>query len=1034
MASSGTITSTPHSSNGAYWSFEWTATPSSTKGKTVVSYNIYRRGRSSSPTWLATDCNITVHYNGTSFSALSTGRRTPGSSSDNGTSFKNVKETSGSFTVTHSSNGSGSFTVEIAAYIDPGYNWEKNCFGSGTGVLDTNYAYTRCTSPTSVSASGIVAPNGNVTVSWSGASGGVSNPISNYRVYWKISSNGSAPSSSDNSGYQDFPASNSQGVITLNNATRGHKIVFGVQSIGSVAGYDAVTTTTGGNVIVNTLPTKPTVSGAPTLIPSTGGTVNFILIPGSDIDNQGLSFRYSTSLSGEKQICGSNLSLNITKGATYYFWTYDGVEDSNEYESITIVSNTKPTLSITSSGTQLESENIGSNQKYVINPKITLSRGNNGQQNNSYNFYMYYSLNQSSWQKLTLSERQQTLEKLITDVRSLNLDIEYENTGFYYYFAAQRYDGLEWSDEIKDTNIYYVTKTPQLLNVYNTGEFSNIQNIEFQDYFSKVLSFTFERDQGYNSLEIYNNGELIATVPLELYVNSIRGKWQNINLTKGTYNFQVKVGKTESEYYSNYSNLPVLYKIANLEAKNLNLAQDTFEVYVPNLVYNYNLYNTFNAQFSQLNEEIYKQYGILNIENSFYAKINIGDKYGKTQSLEILSKTDRDTLYFNLTSEQLYNMLPEVENKNLTYDSVFTVGFVDIFNEKIEVSKALKINYAALSEYANISLKVDGKEEANTWPYLKEGMPLTLSGTIKTYNSKPKVQLLITRIKGSSNAEYTNFGNLIDLSMNSTSISGSSPAPGEPIIFTFNNVHIATIGTILELEYEVNFKILISTEATNYSTTSEELYLKNIKVRGHSSQGAVTLTDIDFSTVSAQGSNSILKFKYNNTHPGAVTELTSGYIFNLYARIQYRNISIKDYSDNNLIDININNLESYLSKTNEINNIEFNFPESTDALVCRLVLYTTQSVIHSNGDIYTTTYIVYSNEQALYNILPTVSYRKNLLGINSSNLENYNNAVLVIGEHSSKDVIYFISSSGIKTIKTSTGELDGFIINSGTWD
>jgi hypothetical protein len=84
-------------------------------------------------------------------------------------------------------------------------------------------------------------------------------------------------------------------------------------------------------------------------------------------------------------------------------------------------------------------------------------------------------------------------------------------------------------------------------------------------------------------------------------------------------------------------------------------------------------------------------------------------------------------------------MLPEVGNKNLTYNATLTVGFLDIFNERTEVSKTIKVNYGVEPECANISLKVEGDSEVNTWPYLKEGMPLTLSGEIKTYNSNPKI-------------------------------------------------------------------------------------------------------------------------------------------------------------------------------------------------------------------------------------------------------------------------------------------------------
>jgi hypothetical protein len=40
---------------------------------------------------------------------------------------------------------------------------------------------------------------------------------------------------------------------------------------------------------------------------------------------------------------------------------------------------------------------------------------------------------------------------------------------------------------------------------------------------------------------------------------------------------------------------------------------------------------------------------------------------------------------------------------------------------------------------------------------------------------------------------------------------------------------------------------------------------------------------------------------------------------------------------------------------------------------------------------------------------------------------------LVIGEHSSKNIIYFISSTGLKFLNTSTGELNGFRIDGGEW-
>jgi hypothetical protein len=130
MATSGTITSKKTSNDyGAYWSFEWTATPATTKGQTIVSWEIWRRGRSSTPKILATNCDITVIYNNKEEEILSTGNRQFDATRTDA-AFNNKQETTGSFTVKHNSNGSGSFRVIISAHID-GDRWDDGTYIGG---------------------------------------------------------------------------------------------------------------------------------------------------------------------------------------------------------------------------------------------------------------------------------------------------------------------------------------------------------------------------------------------------------------------------------------------------------------------------------------------------------------------------------------------------------------------------------------------------------------------------------------------------------------------------------------------------------------------------------------------------------------------------------------------------------------------------------------------------------------------------------------------------------------------------------------
>ena len=1041
MASSGSVKAY-HPNNGAYWSFEWSAQATSTKGQTKVSYDIYKRGRSSRPTWLATDCDISVYYNGSWHDILNTGRRVPGSS-DNGCSFANDFEDDGSFTVVHSSDGSGSFIVSISAYIDSGSNWEHNASAYETCTLNTNLAYSNCYAPTSVTASGLVAPNGEVTVSWSGASGGTSNSINGYDIYWRITSEGSAPSTSTYTNKTSISSTSSSGSAKINvgNATRGHTVVFGVVTKGSAGSSYYSGITTGGSVKINSKPTKPlggTVS--PTKIPASGGTITFNITPGNDSDGQTVGLKYATSATGSKTPCASSFSLQVTGAGTYYFWSNDGLEDSDEYYQVSVSSNTKPTVSIKVSGTQLETVNTLSGATYVLNPTITLTQGNNGQQEgNTYNYYIHYSTNNSTWTKATLWENDTSLTKTIDDVRALGYFTNLATTSYYYYFSATRNDGMDTSNAVNTSSTkYYASKRPSLIGMYNTQNYQDINLSDFQGYFSKALSFKFQRDTGYNSLKIFNGSTQVATISLTAATDGLRGQWLGINLTKGAYSFTGELGHAANNFYTAKMTLGSSYKIENLEAKNLAASAD-FQVYTSNVTYDFSIYNTFNVSYGELNASKYKEYGISNISNSFYAKLTVDSATGITQALTIAQRTTNgnsttsDTLYFSLTAAQLYAMLPNISNKNKTYKGTLTVGFIDVFGTDTSTSIDYTVNYGVTPQVSSLSIKVNNSKEVNTWEYLKEGMPLTITGVVKSYNTKPKIQIQINRIKNGIESGYVDFGTPIDLASNSTA-SGATPAQGTPISYTFSNKRIITIGELTELDYQVNFRAKVVTEANSkYHYTGSKLYARNVKVCGHTSQGAVTLNEADYSSTEVTRATSYLNYRYTNNHPGALAPNVNipNYSLALTAKLQYRNISESNYSGN-IIELGLNSYEIFNKESGKGRQVIFAFPEDADAFVCRLVITTTQTVV--NGiESYTTTKIVYTNEQAVYNVLPTVSYRKNLLGINASNVTRYPNAVVVIGEHSSKNIIYLVSSTGIKEINTSTGELDGFIVDCGSW-
>ena len=135
---SGSYTDGGNSYAGAHYSFEWTSTYKS-PGVTTVSWNLYGRGRYSTPSQLyhRIRCNLTV--NGSTTSLFSADYLSGATDAQH--SFKDKLKASGSFDVTHTAlSGAGSFTIAMSLAV---YAYNQYHDTSETATLDTNRsAYT----------------------------------------------------------------------------------------------------------------------------------------------------------------------------------------------------------------------------------------------------------------------------------------------------------------------------------------------------------------------------------------------------------------------------------------------------------------------------------------------------------------------------------------------------------------------------------------------------------------------------------------------------------------------------------------------------------------------------------------------------------------------------------------------------------------------------------------------------------------------------------------------------------------------------
>lgn len=339
--------------------------------------------------------NIVKGYsNGSSSGTITWDIRTAGPATDTSKQGTSIETGTWSVSGITASSQQKTFSTSIISSLSGGatyYLWLTSDVlfqaYSGTSYYDGSISYTNytaCGAPTSITASGIVTPSGTFTVSWSGASSGTNNAISGYEIYWKVSPNGQEPTTDDftRRAYIDSTSTSGSISITLSSATRGHKVVCGVVVHGKAGPKYFSGIKTGGLVQVNQLPKAPTVVSTNTTVVSASGTeVIFNVRVGSDEDGQKCALYYATSTTGTRTKFTSPLSKILNAAATYYFYTYDGIEWS-PYTSVSITLNTKPVINkiegnTISTYTALNSNGIAGYQKGyadTIQPKITANK------------------------------------------------------------------------------------------------------------------------------------------------------------------------------------------------------------------------------------------------------------------------------------------------------------------------------------------------------------------------------------------------------------------------------------------------------------------------------------------------------------------------------------------------------------------------------------------------------------------------------------------------------------------------------------
>lgn len=942
-----------------------------------------------------------------------------------GSSYSGTTKRSFSYSFTATSSSAGAFDrVTFSFRNNSNYDSGYNSFSTYTDFLTPALLWTNCTAPSRVwSPDALIIKPGTLLVNWSGATNGTDNAIKNYTVYWLVSpTSEELPTTSWYSGKET--TLNSFYNITIPESYRGQYISVRIQSN---ATYNNPISSDYIRRSVNSLPSSPLIFTTSKTIPSTQTSVTITdILPGNlNFGSKSGSVYWARTSDGpENPVNGREITDNTLgdlhqgNSRDYYFWTHDGLEYSSSPTKVTITKNIKPaiTVDITNSKNSIvkvensEISNVLETIEFNVTAQnkacyytLKILRGVGADEKTLYTLKSDSYLSGSG-----------NFDKPSFNIRSLGLSAG----EFYFHFACNDY--IESGDSIIKDNggkKYYSPALPTFSNDTTYNQFSkiNVPGANSTDFYQN-LRFTssnydsYVYDNGTFKLDIGSNETISYTVAKKKDSDTSPTKiFYDITITSDlvpgqSYDFFPTLqlaGLTSSALVSRRrtpvldptpSSGSTLYikpftdgwdKVDNkpsLSSKKINISKGTFTDNELTKFYSY--YN-----IDENSKEWWKSVIItpdgkeLNVTDLVKGGALSGDYYER--NFEITGSEDPDT---SEPKSDFFDILPNSFSKTGVLTCVLKNTITNRFGQTI--SKQSSIVTLDFNENPEVISLI---REGNNDIYLYEEYRLRLTYTIKTfsYNKLIRYSCLINRKDGKGFVSYGNEGDIED----------NNPSPKFGIGRIFTNTIEVTIGEIQQ-SGECYFNMIFYDGDSTIYSTKKALSCQRIKF-------IPPIISFDKATYISEG----------NTLPGKVNCQYSIIDWG-YDSSQEEFFSSKSF----ILKLNLSEYEETKNTTNTI----FSLTKGIiDFKIGRLTLTTT--ITYNNHPIQK---ISTSNDLIIYGINPTVAYRQNHLGINTSTLQK--DSILTIAPTSGRNTIYFQKEGSVDTtfkINLTTGTLEGFIFN-----
>ena len=653
----------------------------------------------------------------------------------------------------------------------------------------------------------------------------------------------------------------------------------------------------------------------------------------------------------------------------------------------------------------------GAKTLYITGEGLTINENENENTNKSeFNFYFW------TWDGLEYSNDCTTItiiKNTKPEINTITIN-EDKDKDFNQTISVEAGGSQEGRDQYLygfqyNGRNYWVTTTTN--NQYNIGDVRKYLYDKI-GAFDQNTTYGFKYYvQRYDGVEysniIYSTRDYKFTTPT-LTISALTEKNQEINEPTGYFYNKIKVEPSQKTnyYYAsdaigtyNDTEIPRGSAITEVSFRRDADSQQYFRIKLPR---GQQLTKTLPYEFKNvvtpLDFKPYKE------SSTTFTMFGYDEQYGfsgapviQVGDHRVEGKKIGDTWEYKLTPDQLWGEKGIATNvvNNSTATAKIESTITNDFGETVSTDLSFGFDFRTPPSINNFS--VCDSENQNSVS-IKQGTPLTLNGTIYYYGKNLEIDIVDVSAKEKRYA--------LSLKNEGPNIKpwGENGAGGwvaTPYIYTLSEVTTEKQPEV-NLSYETNFEITANSNGNKASWAT-----KSVKVLRHT-PARLRFTELQYSNNTLSGSFKIEDFGYDTG--------TGGYVSAVY--LEGSEIYSEDITTNEEISFAIENYDFG----------EANFKNL--APVCKTIFdLNGAETAKETSDL---EYLI------VYNILPTVAYRQNYVGINTKKPEKDGGAdtVLTVSAYNEKDKIYLISAerNPPSIVDLSTGALINFFVDCGSWD